>query len=425
MKEYCKIIRILAIAFIFFNSMSFGSIVLSQLAKQPNEIARDGRFIAYENDTVLDTETHLLWAANDDGKGMDKQNAVTYFENFRGGGYTDWRMPSVEELESLYDQSIQNKFGFHVTRLIDISGEWVWCSERQENVTSFNFKNGTTPLAFFEGPGSGTWYSNKEPRLASIRALPVRYVGEKEKKKIAMHLSNNKEAEGIVKPAHPTEGLKSNITIEIAVFPWRVNILTRQWSTLLETEPMAIDGFNQILEEYKSIVLKYSYYAFSNAEKGKDKPLTEDFYNDIWVKKGFFFQRELNLELIIKLGRQLNVDAVLLYSFDMSGSKQTSGIILTDIETGKVYSRKDNPYPYTLSADIKYYTEHFFINYLNDKYGTHPNYEMIYWNFIKNSQTIDIFDKYINIFPNGTYTSTAKDRIASISKDKSYKARSK
>ena len=53
----------------------------------------------------------------------------TYFENFRGGGYTDWRMPSVEELESLYDQSIQNKFGFHVTRLIDISGEWVWCSE--------------------------------------------------------------------------------------------------------------------------------------------------------------------------------------------------------------------------------------------------------------------------------------------------------
>jgi len=31
------------------------------------ETARDGRFIAYDNGTVLDTKTHLMWAAKDNG----------------------------------------------------------------------------------------------------------------------------------------------------------------------------------------------------------------------------------------------------------------------------------------------------------------------------------------------------------------------
>ena len=191
MREHYITKIILTSAFSFIISMVFGSIALSQVAKQANEIAREGRFIAYDNGTVLDTETGLLWAAKDDGKGMDEQDAKVYFENYRGGGYTDWRMPTVDELESIYDQHIQNEHGFHVTRLIDISGEWVWCSEGPESVTSFNFKDGSRPLAFFEGPGSGTWYSTEEPLSAANRALPVRYAGKKEKK-TALHLPQEK-----------------------------------------------------------------------------------------------------------------------------------------------------------------------------------------------------------------------------------------
>ena len=129
-------------------------------------IAREGRFIAYDNGTVLDTQTGLLWAAKDDGKGMNEQNAKAYFENYRAGGYADWRMPTVDELEAIYDHRMQNKQGYHVTKLIDITGDWVWCSEGPDSVTIFNFKDGSRALAFFEGPGSGTWYSH---RRASVR----------------------------------------------------------------------------------------------------------------------------------------------------------------------------------------------------------------------------------------------------------------
>ena len=86
--------RILASTLAFCVAMVFfGSIPFTQVAKEGKEIAREGRFIAYGNGTVLDTKTGLMWAAKDDGKGMDEQDARAYFENYRAGGYTDWRMP--------------------------------------------------------------------------------------------------------------------------------------------------------------------------------------------------------------------------------------------------------------------------------------------------------------------------------------------
>jgi hypothetical protein len=35
------------------------------------EVASDGPFIAYDDGTVLDTKTNLLWAARDNGKNID------------------------------------------------------------------------------------------------------------------------------------------------------------------------------------------------------------------------------------------------------------------------------------------------------------------------------------------------------------------
>ena len=171
---------ILASAFTLFVSVALGTPAFTQAAGEANEIAREGRFIAYDNGTVLDTETGLLWAAKDDGKGMDEQDARAYFENYRGGGYTDWRMPTADELEAIYDPELQNRQGYHVTKLIDITAEWVWCSEGPDSVISFNFMDGSRPLAFFEGPGSGTWYSTEESLSEAKRALPVRYAGKRD-----------------------------------------------------------------------------------------------------------------------------------------------------------------------------------------------------------------------------------------------------
>jgi len=46
-----------------------------------------------------------MWAAKDSGSDINWANAKSYCKNYRGGGYTDWRMPTQDELASLYDRS--------------------------------------------------------------------------------------------------------------------------------------------------------------------------------------------------------------------------------------------------------------------------------------------------------------------------------
>jgi len=83
------------------------------------EIGSDGRrFVAYDDGTVLDEESGLMWAAKDNGADINWQSAKGYCENYRGGGYTDWRMPTQDELARLYESSVEGHNGYHLTTLI-------------------------------------------------------------------------------------------------------------------------------------------------------------------------------------------------------------------------------------------------------------------------------------------------------------------
>jgi hypothetical protein len=74
-----------------------------------NEIGRDGSFIAYDDGTVLDTKTNLIWWSKSieaDGKsGAHKKS-----NNFRGGSYSDWRIPSINELKTIYVKSSKHEY---------------------------------------------------------------------------------------------------------------------------------------------------------------------------------------------------------------------------------------------------------------------------------------------------------------------------
>jgi uncharacterized caspase-like protein len=133
------------------------------------EIRRDGQFIAYDNGTVLDTSTNLMWAAKDNGNRITWANAKTYSENYRGGGYTDWRMPTRDELAGLYDTKKTSKNqptggcggNYHITDLVHITCCCPWALETNgSDGTYFNF--GTGPLYWFPQTKVHT------------RALPVR-----------------------------------------------------------------------------------------------------------------------------------------------------------------------------------------------------------------------------------------------------------
>jgi len=131
-----------------------------------NEVRRDGRFIAYDNGTVLDTKTNLMWAAKDNGSDIKWRNAKSYCENYRGGGYTDWRMPTQDELAGLYDSAKYRKaacgYNAGITELVDLTCSLVWASETHgSDAAEFNFISG------------GRYWSRQSGDLYA-RALPVR-----------------------------------------------------------------------------------------------------------------------------------------------------------------------------------------------------------------------------------------------------------
>jgi len=105
------------------------------------------RFMANNNGTVSDTRTGLMWAAKDNGNSINWANAKRYCENYRGGGYWDWRMPTAGELAGLYDASKSRPGGLFIihvaTELIDITDLWFWASETSgSNAAYFRFANG-------------------------------------------------------------------------------------------------------------------------------------------------------------------------------------------------------------------------------------------------------------------------------------------
>ena len=135
------------------------------------EVAKDGRFIVYDNGTVLDTKTNLMWAAKDNGKDIKWQEAKLYCDNYKGGGYTDWRLPRLAELEELYDEhksqpaKCTNGNSIHfATGLIDITCLCLWASETNAS---------TNEAAYFDFSfGVRSAIANQWSQ--SSRVLPVR-----------------------------------------------------------------------------------------------------------------------------------------------------------------------------------------------------------------------------------------------------------
>ena len=118
--------------------------------------------MAQRDGTFTDTRTGLMWAAKDNGRDVNWQNARAYCQGYSGGGHTDWRMPTQDELAGLYDPDNKNRHGYHVTEFIDISGCCLWASEtRGSGAATFDF-------------GVGKRYWPHQSGSYTYRALPVR-----------------------------------------------------------------------------------------------------------------------------------------------------------------------------------------------------------------------------------------------------------
>jgi len=113
----------------------------------------------------LDPETRLMWTIQDNGEDIDWHQANQYAGQLRLGGYSDWRLPTIEELERLCDP--QNSSAYKIRKPFRLTSYWVWSSTTDDSGGAWHF-----------GFGFGKRYRYSMGDSYNRRALCVRRSGE-------------------------------------------------------------------------------------------------------------------------------------------------------------------------------------------------------------------------------------------------------
>ena len=137
-----------------------GKILLETIGEEIESLKgkRYDLFIDCSNGTVLDKWNNLMWAIKQNEGDINWADAKKYCENYRAGGYTDWRMPTLDELAELYNAGKNS-----MTKMVKISGNPWAVGKRSEEIAWLDFNNGNR----YWLPRSDQVYG---------RALPVRSV---------------------------------------------------------------------------------------------------------------------------------------------------------------------------------------------------------------------------------------------------------
>ena len=90
----------------------------------------DNDFVDNDDGTVTDRATGLMWQKDGSPKPLTLKRATYYIyslNNKRFMGYSDWRMPTVEELASLINDNVRR--GLHINPLFTTKQSRCWSSD--------------------------------------------------------------------------------------------------------------------------------------------------------------------------------------------------------------------------------------------------------------------------------------------------------
>lgn len=106
----------------------------NKLWRVVNTLLLIGQYIDHGDGTITDTKTNLMWKRCAEGLSGDNceegkikkysyNNAIKRFKNVGYAGYSDWRLPSIDELKTLvYCSEGKDKEGY-------------WCNDGSEKPT--------------------------------------------------------------------------------------------------------------------------------------------------------------------------------------------------------------------------------------------------------------------------------------------------
>lgn len=103
------------------------AIVVASHPKPGDAAAPPGRFVALGDGTTADTVTGLTWQEPLGSGHMNWVTAYTYCEDLVLAGHSDWRLPSINELQSIVDETATNP-AIDLTAFPGTVGEMYWSS---------------------------------------------------------------------------------------------------------------------------------------------------------------------------------------------------------------------------------------------------------------------------------------------------------
>jgi hypothetical protein len=101
-----------------------------------------------------------MWAAKDNGRDVNWHKALKYCRDLRLAGYSDWRLPTLPELEKIYDKGAEapgragtergRPFSWHVKGNLFLTGDQWSATQRLDDrghpsglAWYFDFNDGT------------------------------------------------------------------------------------------------------------------------------------------------------------------------------------------------------------------------------------------------------------------------------------------
>jgi hypothetical protein len=150
-------------------------------ATSANAVSSSGKHETQLSGYWIDPSTGLMWAGKDNFQNYGVSEAMKYCRDLQLARYSDWRLPTIDELQGIYDQQAESpgesprsrwnepeSLPFHVKGNLFLTGKQ-WSSTRENDDSSPPFVNAWR-LDFIDG----SRFHDKRGFPTWARALCVR-----------------------------------------------------------------------------------------------------------------------------------------------------------------------------------------------------------------------------------------------------------
>lgn len=123
-----------------------------------------GNAFASEEAVYLDEQTGLMWQLEDNGVDISWPAAKAFCTQLTTAGFSDWRMPTQDELATLYRLEAAEITEYYILPKISISACCQWADNTKNvKVASFDFEYGNRDW--------GHPMSTVEARVIAVRSI--------------------------------------------------------------------------------------------------------------------------------------------------------------------------------------------------------------------------------------------------------------